>query len=895
VPHLVSEANLALERGDYRAGLEVAERALELQPGLPGARIVRARLLLQLARYDEVISEARAILDENPDDWAAHFILAYVSKAGERPAIPAAEHLAAVDRLAPESADVHVLRGLMAKSSTEAVGHYTRALDLDPAHTWALSERSHEYANLRDYDAARADAERLMAIRPHAARGRHNLGCAYRRERNFEQSEVEFGKAIELDPDDPDNYWERAWLYRDMRRYEDALADLARAIEIGPARATYYRERADVYYRMGRQEEAIAAARSALELNPDLREAFGFLLRAYQDLDRAEDFERTAEEGRARAAGWVDPEARAEAYRGLAELYQRAGDHEQALVEADRAVAADPQDVSARIQRIRVLRALNDEPGFEAECDALAALDLVDPHRLYYRAANLGWTCLRWEQAIEYLTPLIEDHPDWTHLHFQRGTAHSSLNHYEEALADLSRAIELDPERPMAYNNRANVYGRLQRYTEEEADRQKLFELEPRNEVNLGNMALGHFRLGQLEAALEDIDRALEVDPMYAWGHQVRASIHNALGRFEEAAADARRSIEIDSTRQSAYVSLFNAHEGRKDEQGMREAAEQLRAAADVWVDDEEAAWGFVSASDLSRQLDAYEQALDATERAVERDPDNPWGLITRARVRLDQNDHRSFRADCNAAAGIERENLNDRAWDARGLGMWCSHWEHARSALARILEEDARQVDAWFWRGQADLRLGRVEEALAAFDELLRIESENPRGYVGRAGARGARADCAGALADLAKARELVPERLDSQAYEAWIHAALLFHTCPGSYDGPAALDLAQAVVAAHPRKWEHLLPLGMALYRHQRFEEALAALEETLDLDVPTANEPLRLFPLAMTLAQLGRVDEARATYDRAVARMNDSSPRYPAFVLLRDEAAELLGSLP
>jgi hypothetical protein len=33
------------------------------------------------------------------------------------------------------------------------------------------------------------------------------------------------------------------------------------------------------------------------------------------------------------------------------------------------------------------------------------------------------------------------------------------------------------------------------------------------------------------------------------------------------------------------------------------------------------------------------------------------------------------------------------------------------------------------------------------------------------------------------------------------------------------------------------------------------------------------------------------SRATYDRAVALMNDTSPRYPVFVLLRDEAARLL----
>jgi len=226
---------------------------------------------------------------------------------------------------------------------------------------------------------------------------------------------------------------------------------------------------------------------------------------------------------------------------------------------------------------------------------------------------------------------------------------------------------------------------------------------------------------------------------------------------------------------------------------------------------------------------------------------------------------------------------------------------EQTRSGLARILEQDPNQVDAWLWRSRADLRLGRVEEALAASSEIVRIDAQHPDGYVNRAEVRALHADCGGALADLKKARELVPEGLESRADEAWIHAAILFHTCPDIYNGPAALDLAREVVAVNPRRWEYQLPLGMALYRHGRFEEALAALEQALET-FPSygyidneASEPLRLFPLAMAQWQLGRRKDARATYDRAAAQMDEISPRFPVFVLLRDETAQLLGIQP
>ena len=69
-------------------------------------------------------------------------------------------------------------------------------------------------------------------------------------------------------------------------------------------------------------------------------------------------------------------------------------------------------------------------------------------------------------------------------------------------------------------------------------------------------------------------------------------------------------------------------------------------------------------------------------------------------------------------------------------------------------------------------------------------------------------------------------------------------------------------------------------------------AALKEALEIDTEPANEPLRLFPLAMAQSQLGRREDARAAYDRGVALMTEISPRFPVFVLLRNEAARTLG---
>jgi tetratricopeptide (TPR) repeat protein len=470
-----------------------------------------------------------------------------------------------VERLAPESADVYFLRGLLAKSASEAVELYTRALELNPAHTWALLRRGGRYLDLKNFDAAMVDAERMLASRPRSPRGRRMLGKYYEAQLDFDRALAEYAKAIELDLQDPINFLQRGWVYDAMRRYDDSVADFTRAIEIGPPHAAFYRNRATAYSRLGRDEAAIADARTALELNPEgdaaryryrsgHRGAFNVLLNVYQKLDRMDEFERTADELRARAAGWFDPAARADAYRNLSEFYRRAGDHEQARVEADLAVEADPDHLWARIERINVLRALNDDAGFEAECDALAALELEDPEPLEDRADDgLGWACLRWEKDVELLDEVVEDYPDWHLLYFDRGTAYAFLSRYEEALADLTRAIELNPLHALAYGNRAAVYSRLHRYEEDLADLDKALELDPRNANLLNNRGAVAMLLGQTEEGLRFLDRAIEVDPLYVWSRTNRAWILALLGRCSEA-MDELQAVEGLLERTNKYT-----------------------------------------------------------------------------------------------------------------------------------------------------------------------------------------------------------------------------------------------------------------------------------------------------------------------------------------------------
>jgi tetratricopeptide (TPR) repeat protein len=77
---------------------------------------------------------------------------------------------------------------------------------------------------------------------------------------------------------------------------------------------------------------------------------------------------------------------------------------------------------------------------------------------------------------------------------------------------------------------------------------------------------------------------------------------------------------------------------------------------------------------------------------------------------------------------------------------------------LSEALELDPTLALALNARGYAHFRLKQVPEALADFDQALKINSGYVNAYQNRAAARRAAGDKAGADADLGKARELAP-----------------------------------------------------------------------------------------------------------------------------------------
>ena len=128
--------------------------------------------------------------------------------------------------------------------------------------------RGEYYAELGEFDKARADFESFLSLMPiaDAFLGR---GCLYMKMGDLTSALADFNHAIEMEPTNAMAYSNRGAAYSHLEDMEKSLASYDLAIQHNPDYATAYVNRAHAYYKVGRYDNGIADCNRALELRPD--------------------------------------------------------------------------------------------------------------------------------------------------------------------------------------------------------------------------------------------------------------------------------------------------------------------------------------------------------------------------------------------------------------------------------------------------------------------------------------------------------------------------------------------------------------------------------------------------------------------------------------------------
>ncbi|MFG0317664.1 MAG: protein kinase, partial [Planctomycetota bacterium JB042] len=272
---------------------------------------------------------------------------------------------------------------------------------------------------------------------------------------------------------------------------------------------------------------------------------------------------------------------------------------------------------------------------------------------------------------------------------------------------------------------------------------------------------------------------------------------------------------------------------------------------------------------------------------------------------------------ECEAALRLRRrlaERADDPARDVRvaealgrvggALAAMGRHAEalppHAeRIELLRSVGE--RSPERIEWRrdlalaltelGEAQLELGRTDEAEGALGEALELVAADPAERSDDADSASLEGRVCGDLALLARARGELDAAL------AWAGRAVDAHRAAEAGE-PGRRRHAYDVAAARGAWGQAFLDRGRFEEAEAEFAAALAALDELLR-DFPDAvrYRALRSRQLEASgvgLAQRGRLDEARALFEERVAELDRLCELAPERVDLRDESARALLNL-
>jgi predicted O-linked N-acetylglucosamine transferase (SPINDLY family) len=277
-------------------------------------------------------------------------------------------------------------------------------------------------------------------------------------------------------------------------------------------------------------------------------------------------------------------------WRDLARVLLAAGEAEQALDAADRAIASDPNDALAYFLRAQSLSDLQRVPDAIDAYGKVLALqpnspmalnnlgnlmravgqlaEAMDLYRMALRADpahveawhNLGAIHalrLEWSQAASCQAEAVGRKQDFWQAYLGLGMALTQQKQYQEARVCLERALAIAGESPDVLMELGNLATSEHRGEDALRFYVRAANADPRYTgalINAGNLLRIN---GAHQEALALAERVVSLEPANAAGHNLAGNCLGELGRMRDALAAFQKAVESDPGNQTAFSNLL--------------------------------------------------------------------------------------------------------------------------------------------------------------------------------------------------------------------------------------------------------------------------------------------------------------------------------------------------
>ncbi len=267
---LLKEAGLLSRYGRPDEAIQVARRAVEVEPGDADAHHFLARTLLDSRGGDaEAVEEALAHLNQGlrlrPDDLLPLFYFATFFFKQDKTDV-AVEELRSLLARNPASAEARYYLGVIAARSgraEEAIGHYQEALRIDPRYAEPFDKLGSILMKQGRFDEAASHFRKAVQLKPAFTRARCNLGVALEQLGKVGEAIEQYEEALRAKPNDGSAQMYLAIALLKTGKVQQATAHFRNAVRIAP-------EDPEAHYGLG---FALAVQRGVIEARKEFQEA----------------------------------------------------------------------------------------------------------------------------------------------------------------------------------------------------------------------------------------------------------------------------------------------------------------------------------------------------------------------------------------------------------------------------------------------------------------------------------------------------------------------------------------------------------------------------------------------------------------------------------------------
>ena len=276
---LFGVASALHQQSAYSAALLYNRAALYLRPEFDTAQLLLGEIFEALGRSTDAIAAYRAIPPESPLHWSMQLRLAAnldeIGRTDEAIAGLRAMAASRVDREDPLLALGALLRGK--ERWTDAVAVYDEAIaripELEQRHWRAFYARGIGLERSKQWQRSERDFLRALDLRPDQPFVLNYLGYSWVDQGvNLERALKMIERAVELRPNDGYIIDSLGWARYRLGEFEDGVIQLERAVELRPDDPTINDHLGDAYWQVGRRIEARFQWRRALALKPEEEE-----------------------------------------------------------------------------------------------------------------------------------------------------------------------------------------------------------------------------------------------------------------------------------------------------------------------------------------------------------------------------------------------------------------------------------------------------------------------------------------------------------------------------------------------------------------------------------------------------------------------------------------------